>query len=167
MNNKLMCSSIAVLSLLGAGSAFAGGSKGTIGVGAETNLSGDGGLSLNYDAGEFHAGGFLSFVDEAGDNNTDIGLGGRFYWHLHSTPMSDFGLGANLGIIFDNDPTPPPDGSSNTYLYLEPAFQMRAFIAGNVAVSATAGIVIGLADADGVALGGQITGAAGIHYYFF
>lgn len=167
MKNSLTFTSIAVMLVLGAGSAYAGGSEGTIGVGAEAQLSGLSGLSINYDAGKFHAGGFLSFADAPGDNNTDIGVGGRFFWHLHSTPMSDFSIGGNLGVLFDNDPNPQPDGSSQTLLFLEPAVQIRAFISGNVALSATAGIAIGLADADGVLLDGQVTGSAGIHYYFF
>ncbi len=167
MNSKLVCASIAALSMLGAGSAVAGGTEGTIGVGAEAQLSGLGGASVNYDAGKFHAGGFLSFQDESGANNTDIGIGGRFFYHLHSTPTSDFSIGGNLGVLFASDPTPPPDGSSSTQLYLEPAIQIRAFISGNVALSATAGIAIGLADADGVSLDGQVTGGAGIHYYFY
>lgn len=167
MKKNLTGASIAVLLVLGAGSAAAGGSEGSLGVGAEATLSGLGGMSINYDAGKFHAGGFLSFADSAGDNNTDIGLGGRFFWHLHSTPMSDFSIGGNLGVLFDNETNPPPDGSSATLLFLEPAVQIRAFVAGNVAISATAGIAIGLADAEGVILDGQVTGSAGIHYYFF
>lgn len=167
MNSKLLCASIAALSMLGAGSAVAGGTEGTIGVGAEAQLSGLGGASVNYDAGKFHAGGFLSFRDESGANNTDIGIGGRFFYHLHSTPTSDFSIGGNLGVLFASDPNPMPDGSSSTALFLEPAIQIRAFISGNVALSATAGIAIGLADADGVTLDGQVTGGAGIHYYFY
>lgn len=167
MKKLLLTSSFVAASLFALAPVSAGGSKGSIGVGAESNLSGDGGLSLNYDAGEFHVGGFLSFVDIAGDNNTDIGIGGRFYYHLHSTPTSDFGIGGNLGVVFDNDPTPPPDGSSSTLLFLEPALQIRAFVATNVALSFTGGLTIGLADADGVALTGQLTGGAGVHYYFF
>lgn len=167
MKTQLLCSSIVALSMLGAGTAVAGGSDGTIGVGAEAQLSGLSGASVNYDAGRFHVGGFLSFQDASGPNNTDIGLGGRFFWHLHSTPTSDFSIGGNLGVLFNNDPNPQPNGSSATELFLEPGVQIRAFISGNVALSATVGIVIGLADADGVALDGQLTGGAGIHYYFF
>ena len=163
MTKTLICSSFAVVTLLGAGTAFAGGSQGTIGVGAEATLSGLGGMSFSYDAGTFHAGAFLSYHDEEGPDNTDIGVGGRFFWHIHSTPVSDFSIGGNLGMQFTD--TGPDDSAS--LLYLEPAIQLRAFIAGNVAISATAGISIGLSDASGVDLTGQPTGAAGIHYYFF
>ena len=166
MKTNLLCASIVALSTLGAGTAVAGGSEGTIGVGAETQLAGLSGISVNYDAGKFHAGGQLYFADAPRDNNTDIGLGGRFFWHLHSTPTSDFSIGGNLGVLFDHKPEGDPNGG-RTQLFLEPAVQIRAFISGNVALSATAGIAIGLADADGVLLDGQITGGAGIHYYFY
>lgn len=166
MNKNLTCGSIAVMLMLGAGSAAAGGSEGTIGVGAEATLSGLGGMSLNYDAGTFHAGGFLSFADSEGDNNTDIGIGGRFFWHIHSTAQSDFSIGGNLGVLFDNEDD-GGDGTSNTLLFLEPAVQLRAFISGNVALSATAGISVGLVDAGGVVLTGDLNGSAGLHYYFF
>lgn len=165
MKKTLTCSTIAMTLILGAGTAAAGGSKGTIGIGAEVQLSGEGGMSLNYDAGDFHAGGYLFFDDDSGPENTDVGLGGRFFWHVHTSPMSDFSIGGNLGLRFDNE---GPDDSA-TLMYLEPAVQIRAFIAGNVALSATSGIVVGLADADGegVGLTGQVNALAGIHYYFF
>ncbi|HVV86777.1 MAG TPA: hypothetical protein VHE35_27150 [Kofleriaceae bacterium] len=163
MKTNLMCMSIAVVSMIGAGSAFAGGSEGTVGVGAEFGLSGTGGLSVNYDAGKWHAGGFLAFHDEEGPDNTAFGLGGRFFWHVHSTPTSDFSVGGSLALDHEEM---GPDTSANL-LYLEPGVQIRAFISGNVALSATAGFSIGLADASGVDLTGQVTGFAGIHYYFF
>ena len=180
MKNSLTCTSIAAMLMLGAGAAAAqtadgtlgtgtgapGHSSGALGVGAETTLSGLSGMSLSYDGGPWHAGGFLSFEDAPGDNNTDIGLGGRFFWHLHSTSRSDFSIGGNLGVLIDNEDD-GADGTSSTLMFLEPAVQIRAFIVDNVALSATAGISIGLADADGVILDGQLTGSAGIHYYFF
>jgi hypothetical protein len=119
---------------------------------------------MSYDAGTFHAGGFLSFEDEDGDDNSQLGFGGRFFWHIHSSPMSDFSIGGNLGILMADE---GPDESA-TVVFLEPAVQIRAFIAGNVALSATSGIVIGVSDAEGqAALRGQINATAGIHYYFF
>lgn len=170
MKRSLTFTSIAMVLVLGAGSAAAGGSASTFGVGAEQTLSGvEGtGMSISYDAGKFHAGGALSFRDESGSNNTDIGVAGRFFWHIHSTPMSDFSIGGNLGMLFDNEPDPQPDGSSATLIFLEPALQVRAFIANNVALSATAGISIGLGDTSGnVSLGGQLLSSVGVHYYFF
>ena len=161
--------------------ASAGGQAGSLGVGAEYQLSGVGGASLNYDAGQFHLGGFLGFRDPAGPDNTLFEIGGRFYYHLHSTAMSDFGLGGTLGIA-----SVPVGGmmnnNRNTDVYLEPGFQIRVFLASNVALSFSTGIVIGLIDASDVAITGQavggsvvdfgggnviFTGGAGIHYYFF
>jgi hypothetical protein len=93
---KNLISIIAFAALVAAaGTASAGGQAGSIGVGAETDIRGVGGLSVNYDVGMFHAGGFLFFSDDAiADDVTQFGVGGRFYYHLHSTAMSDFGVGA-------------------------------------------------------------------------
>lgn len=149
-----------------AGTASAGGQPGSFGVGAEFQLSGIGGLSANYDAGKFHVGGFLGFVDPAGTNNTTVDIGGRFFFHVASTAMSDFSVGGGLGIqsIYRNpgDPNSP----RLTNLFLEPSFQIRMFIVPNVALSFTGGIEIGTVDASEVNVTGNISGEAGIHYYF-
>lgn len=159
--------------------ASAGGQAGSIGVGAEYQLSGLGGASINFDGGKFHAGGFLGYYDPQGADNTVFVVGGRFYFHVHSTAMSDFSLGGGLGIA-----SLPAGGMANnnrdTDVYLEPGFQIRVFLASNVALSFTGGVVIGLSDpAKGVAITGQalggapafdtvgFSGGAGIHYYFF
>jgi len=164
MKNKLMLvSGLAVLGL-GAGTAFAGGSEGSIGVGAEAQLNGLlGGMSANYDMGMFHVGGFFGFQDEAGDDNTDIFLGGRFFYHLHSTAMSDFSVGGSVGVGFFG----APGDADTTLVFIEPGVQTRAFIASNVALSFTAGMLLGVADAEGVAITGQVTALGGVHYYFF
>ena len=158
------------------GSASAGGTEGTVGVGAEFALNGlTGGASINYDAGKFHVGGFLGFSDGDGPNNTNYTLGGRFFYHVASTAMSDFGIGGTLGFF-------SADGAERlTLMFLEPSFQIRLFLASNVALSFNAGIVIGVVDADGIAVGGGslintgdgslfagggVTGVAGVHYYF-
>lgn len=152
----------AVLLAASAGVASAGGQSGTIGAGVEIATSGVGGPSINYDAGDFHLGGFLSIQDPAGDDNTDFGIGGRFYYHVHSTAMSDFSVGGALTFVSVDSP-----GDRASLLYIEPGIQLRAFITSNVALSFSAGLPIGLVDADGVALTGQINGIAGVHYYFF
>ena len=149
-----------------AGTARAGGQAGSIGVGAEFQLSGVGGLSANYDEGRFHAGGFLSFADPPGVNNTVFDIGGRFYWHLASTASSDFSIGGSLGIqsVYQN----PGNNVSPrlTNLFLEPGFQIRAFVAPNVALSFTGGFSIGTVDASGVQITGDAVATAGVHYYF-
>lgn len=162
--------------------AAAGGQSGTLGVGVERMINSDaGGLSLNYDAGKFHVGGFFAFHDENGDNNHRWALGGRFFYHAHQTAMADLGLG--LGVGFANVPGPnlmmDPD-DRDTYMYIEPSAQIRLFLASNVALSFTAGLVIGTLDTSGIDLDGQGVGGggtaggalaptalAGIHYYFF
>ncbi|MBA3458593.1 MAG: hypothetical protein H0T46_01420 [Deltaproteobacteria bacterium] len=159
------------------GVANAGGSEGSLGVGAEFMLSGFsfggsptgggtsvglGGPSLNYDAGAFHVGGFLAVLDPGGANNTTIEFGGRFYYHVHSTAMADFGIGGTIGVLnYDMG------DDRGTALFIEPGFQMRVFLQANVALSLGAGLAIGAADADGVALIGDAAGSAGFHYYFF
>jgi hypothetical protein len=156
----------AVIVCASAGTASAGGQPGSFGVGAEFQLSGIGGLSANYDAGKFHVGGFLGFFDPRGVNNTTVDIGGRFFYHVASTAMSDFSIGGSLGIqsIYAN----PGDVNSArlTNLFLEPSFQIRAFLASNVAVSFTGGIEIGAVDASEVNVTGNIIGEAGVHYYF-
>ena len=149
------------------GLARAGGQEGSIGVGAEFQLSGIGGPSLNYDAGAFHVGGSLGFGDNLGGMAPDyFEIGARFFYHVHSTAMSDFGLGGNFGVASVDSGMP----DRATLIYIEPGLQVRAFIAANTALSFTAGIVLGVSDADGVAITGQGTGfglGGGVHYYFF
>lgn len=171
-----MKTSLTVLAalLLATGTAAAGGQDGSFGVGAEYSLAGVdvgggavtglGGPSVNYDAGKFHVGGFLGVSDPAGDNNTDFALGGRFYYHVHSTAMSDFGVGGTVGFLSVDDRA---GGSRGTFVFIEPGIQIRAFVAANVALSFSAGLSIGAGDASGLSFAGQATGAAGIHYYFF
>ena len=166
-----------------AATASAGGSPNSIGVGADYELSGLGGISMNYDTGQFHVGPFLSYFDPSGPNNTVFEVGGRFFYHVHSTATADFGIGGNLGIESVPVVTMGGNTSRQTYVFLEPAFQIRLFLAANVALSFTGGLSIGVVDASGVALTGQgvgggsfsfdpgtglgFLGGAGIHYYFF
>jgi len=158
MKNTML---IAMLVLASSGTALAGGQPGSIGVGAELQLSNLGGVSVNYDAGKFHVGGFLGFDDPAGADNDVIDVGARFFFHVASTAMSDFSVGGGLGIESANSA-----GGRSTNLFLEPSFQIRAFIASNVALSFTGGISIGTIDASRVRIVGDFTGTAGVHYYF-
>jgi hypothetical protein len=162
----MMKNMLVVACIVGSASlAHAGGQQGTIGVGAEFQINGIGGASMNYDAGQFHVGGFFGFQDPPGGDNTEYEIGGRFFWHVHKSAMADFGIGGGLGI--ESVPPGGAGGDRQTGLWLEPSFQIRAFIASNVALSFTAGIVIGAVDADTKAITGTPTGGAGIHYYFF
>ena len=73
--------------------------------------------------------------------------------------------GGSIGIGFFGDRA--PGDNNRTLVYIEPGFQMRAFIASNVALSFTGGLTLGTADAEGVAVTAQPTALAGAHYYFF
>ena len=146
-----------------AGTASAGGQAGSFGVGAELQLSNAGGVSVNYDAGKFHAGGFFGLDDPAGASNDTVNIGGRFFFHIASTAAADFSVGGGIGIQSVNHPAP---ADRDTFLFLEPGFQIRAFIVPNVALSFTGGLSIGAVDASGVKIGGDFTGTAGVHYSF-
>ena len=164
MKKTLLAAMIVFASVAFVGTARAGGQPNSIGVGAEFQLSGIGGLSVNYDTGKFHAGGFFGYFDPDGPDNSTVEFGGRFFFHIASTATSDFGVGGSLGIQSINNP--PGSGNRDTFVFLEPSFQIRAFIASNVALSFTGGIEIGAADAHELNLTGNIIGEGGIHYYF-
>jgi hypothetical protein len=158
----------AALMMAASGIAHAGGQEGSIGVGAEVQLSGISGVSVNYDAGAFHVGGLLGYGGDLPGMQPDyFQVGARFFYHVHSTAMADFGLGGNLGIASVQD---LPMDERSSYVYLEPGVQIRVFVAANVALAFTAGVALGLNDADGVTITGQGTGfnfGGGVHYYFF
>jgi hypothetical protein len=165
MKNTSFAAIIVFAILATARSASAGGVAGSIGVGAEFDIRGVGGLSANYDAGKFHVGGFLGYFNPAGDNNTEIDVGGRFFFHLASTASSDFGLGGLIGIQ-----NVPSGANRQSFLVIEPGFQIRTFIVPNVALSFTVGMEIGTAvsgpSSDELNITGNIIGQGGIHYYF-
>lgn len=161
---KTKASLALALLLASTGLASAEGKDGAVGIGAEAQLNGIGGLSVNFNTDKFHIGGFLGFLDPSGANNTEFAVGARFFYHVHNkSATADFSVGGGLGI--HSVPAGPND--RNTELFLEPSFQVRAFIVPNVALSFTGGFAIGLVDASGFIIGGQVTGVAGVHYYFF
>jgi hypothetical protein len=128
-----VCAVLAVVPFA-AQSALAGGKQGTVGVGAERQLSGLGGASIVYDMGTAHVGGFLVYSDDGDTDDTDLGAGGRFYYHVHSTAMSDFGVGGSLGFVSIGDRVEGVD-RDRTEAFLEPSMQFRAFVASNVGLS--------------------------------
>jgi hypothetical protein len=146
-----------------AGTASAGGVANTIGVGAEFQLSGAGGLSVNYDAGRFHAGGFFGLNDPDGPSNTQFEVGGRFFFHIASTASADFSIGGSVGV---RNTANGPNVDSTTEVFIEPGFQIRAFIVPSVALSFTGGISVGAGDISSLTIDSQIVGLAGVHYYF-
>jgi hypothetical protein len=166
---RKMLSSAMALAVLGvAAPAMAGGSQGSIGVGGQFSLAGIGGGSVVYDGGQFHAGGIAGFYDPdptEGADASGLDIGGEFWFHLHSTAMSDFGVGGRLLMQFtDFDDDAIED---ETLAEIDIGAQFRAFIVSNVALSATIGAAIFTADGDGFYLTGDIVGVGGLHYYFF
>lgn len=151
-----------------AGTASAGGAPNTVGVGAEFQLGGPGvgspgGLSVNYDAGKFHVGGFFGLADADGPSNTLIEVGGRFFFHVASTASADFSIGGSVGVANQGQ---GPGADSTTVVFIEPGFQIRAFIVPNVALSFTGGLSVGAGDVSTVEISAQAVGIAGVHYYF-
>jgi hypothetical protein len=151
--------------------AHAGGQTGSLGVGAEQQLSGISGVSLDYDLGKFNVGGLLGLAERR-DNNvnrsfTSVYLGGDFFFRVASTATTDFSVGGQIGIASVPAINMTPTHDRDFDLYLEPGFRIRAFVATNVALSFFGGFSIGVADANNnVSIGGDLTGSAGVHYYF-
>ena len=139
-------------------SASASGAAG-LGVGVISMLSGPVGASVVYDPGAFHVEGILGF---ASDGETDIDIGGRFFYHLHSSQAADFSLGGGLGI----QNISPDMGNSTTNIDIDVGAELRLFLVPNVALSSTIGLAIVTGDGDLVALGGQLLGDVGVTYFF-
>ncbi len=176
MNKLVMLGTLALAS-----PALAGGKEGSIGVGAEAELNGEvAGVSVNYDAGLFHVGGMLGYSRTKPDNapagveaTSTFVIGARFFYHVHSAGAADFGVGGAVGLA----DVPEAMNTHNTHLFLEPGFQIRAFITPNVALSFGGGVIIGTVDANSLAIGGSngsiagmsygVEGIVGAHYYFF
>lgn len=110
----------------------------------------------------FHIEGILTFID---DGDTDVGLGGRFWYALSQTGRSDFSVGGGLALLIDGN----ADGMGNddTDVELDFGAQLRAFIVPNVALSATLGFGIVIQDGDDfIGLVGDLVGDVGITYFF-
>ena len=152
--------------LLAAAPAFAGGSKGSIGVGVDLPLAAGvlPEVALDYDAGAFHVGGGLGVENPEGPNNTDVEFSGHFYYHVASSAMADFGVGGD--ILFQSIGQGNGNGTA-TNVFLEPGAQIRAFIASNVALSLSLGMSIGVGDSSNFYFGSRPEGEAGLRYYFF
>jgi hypothetical protein len=146
-----------------------GGSTG-IGVGVEAMLAGPAGPTFVYQASQFHISVIFSFdtgVNElpfvAGD---EVGVGGRFFWQIHSGEMADFSLGGGAGIDDDGG------GNDDIDVHIEGAAQVRAFIVPNVALHTSLGLALELDD-DGaeddleLAFTGHLLGTVGLTYFFF
>ena len=164
---KILSCSLVAAGLLVSSSAFAGGSKGSIGVGVNLPLAGGSlpSIGVQFDGGQFHVGGAFGAQNPDGGDNGSVDIMGDFYFHVASTAMSDFGIGGNVVINMDNLGDPSSDNTTN--IFLEPGFQIRAFLASNVALSLTIGLSVGVGDNTDLFFGARPTADAGFHYYFF
>ena len=148
------------------------------GVGVEQNLGGLTGATFVYDAGRFHVDVLLGLehISRTGPDTSSFGIAGRFFFVVHRMERADFGLGGGIGIARTDF-----GDAHETNIELEGAAQIRAFIAPNVAVLASLGLVIATADNGGlpggpiveggngdteIGLGGQLFGGFGVTYYF-
>jgi len=93
--------------------------------------------------------------------------GGRFWYHVKSSANADLSLGAGGSL---RHTSPPGGGNSADEVYIEAGLQIRVFLASAVSLSVSSGLVVGAADADGLAIGqGPAVGlnnSAALHYYF-
>lgn len=120
------------------------------------------GPAVTYQTPQFHIDGILSYGDN--DALTTLGLGGRFYYELHSTQASDLSVGGGLGFLnidFGDE--------SDTAILFEAGGKIRAFLAPSVAFNASVGLgyISGLGEQDLILFGGQLLGTIGITYFFF
>ncbi len=127
-------------------------------------FGGPAGVSVAYDAGQFHIDSML-FARDLGPTPASYGLGLRFWWHLFSASAADLSVGGGIGFMHITKNT--------DIVNIDAGAQIRAFIVSNVALSAASGLSIVTGDADAWQLGGQsptgtagIFGTIGIHYYF-
>lgn len=126
---------------------------------------------LTYDTGAFYITGMLALTVEDEDE-TVIGIGGRFYFPVHNGDRSDFSLGGGLALV-NTDPD-AAGAESDTSVFMEFGGRMRAFLNANVALDAGVGIGILVADEGGAApddnafgLLGNLVGSLGMTYFFW
>lgn len=120
------------------------------------------GPSVVFQTPMFHIEGILTFLD---DGDTDVGLGGRFWYALSQTARSDFSVGGGLSLLIDGNADMM--GNDDTDVELDFGAQLRAFVVPNVALSATLGFGIVVQDGDDfIGLVGDLVGDLGITYFF-
>jgi hypothetical protein len=140
------------------------GRGGSFGVGVIAPLViGFPGISGVFDGAAWHIEGLIGLQKANGGapgGRVSVDVGGRFWFHIHSTSNSDFSVGGGLTYLHLG----PPDTDT---LLIDAGGQMRAFVTTNVALSVTLGLGIATIDYNNLALGGNLIGAAGVHYYFF
>jgi hypothetical protein len=135
------------------------------GVGIHGMLTGPFGPAIVYNMTRFHIEGLLAFESNGA---TELTVGGRFWFHVHQTSASTLSLGGGLAFSsLETEPIPPETrGEDQTVIHLEGGAQIRFFPVSNVAISASVGLGVLSGDADLFALTGQLTGGAGLTYFF-
>lgn len=139
-----------------------GGAGGGFGVGIVAMLTGPFGAMVVYDPGRFHIEGILGFRSLE-DAQTDIAVGGRFWWHLHTSTAADFSLGGGVGFVLIDREDPLED---QTDIHIDGGAQVRTFVVPNVALAASLGLAIVSGDADFVGITGQLFGSISASYFF-
>ena len=121
-----------------------------------------------YDQSMWHLEGLFGFRSfEAGpdDRATQFLFGAGGWFHFNQGSSSDFSLGGVIAV----DTTSAPGGSA-TRTSFEPGALIRAFVTPNVAVFGRGGLAFVFGDNgnDGtvIGLGGQLSGAFGVTYFF-
>src|SRR5690606_10157338 len=126
------------------------------------NLRGIGGPAVVYQAPNFHVDGIVHF---SSNGATSLGVGGRFFYELHSTQASDLSIGGGLGFL-----NVEVGDDSETAIHFEVGAKIRAFLAPSVAVNASVGFGFISGDFfedDPLFLTGQLLGTVGMAYFFF
>ena len=144
------------------------------GIGVQTTLPGinatgsgaigpEAGISIAYDKVDWRIATLLNvmFLE---DNFTSFGLGGRFFYALHSGSMADFSVGGGVGFQFFDT---PGAGNDSINAYFEGMGQLRVFVVSNVTFNATLGLGFRVGDGStSFGMTGQAMGSFGLTYYF-
>jgi len=154
------------------------GSASGIGVGVESMLTGPVGPTFVYQATNFHIDAIFAFDSNDNpvsflDRTNELSIGGRIFFQVHEGEIADFSLGGGIGITTDDDGG-PGNNNDDIDFHLEGGAKIRAFLAPNVALTASLGLGIVLDsddnnndDDDRVTFRGNLTGGFGIVYFFF
>jgi hypothetical protein len=149
------------------------------GIGVEQDLGGLTGGTFVWDGGSFRIDVLfgLAHLSIPGPDETDFGIGGRFWFVVHRMERADLGIGGGVAVVREEI-----GDQHETNIHIEGGAQIRAFIAPNVALLASLGLTIVTADnfiinnspvvgmtnnaTGSVGVGGQLFGGFGLTYFF-
>jgi hypothetical protein len=138
-----------------------------IGVGIESMITGPTGPAVVYQTPAFHVDAILGLYNTSDSQGREMLLAGRFWYQLHSGLLADFNIGAGLGLLSF-------DGGDDIDPQFDLGAKIRAFLAPNVALSASLGLAMVLQEDETTsdrhfdyALTGDLIGSMGIVYFFF